>query len=115
MTNFPGAPFLSYIPGLSPYTNPFMAMLASQKRSDQQQRGALAAQADAQREATARSASQQRENEMAINKPNQKQPDIAAIRLGEQSRRGASSTLLTGATGVDPNDLKLGRTSLLGG
>jgi uncharacterized protein HemX len=47
---------------------------------------------------------------------NQKQPDVAQLldTAAVLGTRGAGSTMLTGPGGVDPLQLQLGRTSLLG-
>lgn len=80
-----------------------------------QQKRALQSQEKAQDEAKAAAIRQARENDMQLNKANQKSPDISALLLGEQARKsGPSSTLLTGSSGVDPSSLRLGRVSLLG-
>lgn len=51
-----------------------------------------------------------------LNRVNQKAPDLASIvaQNQQQMRTGQGSTMLTGARGVDPNDLSLGRPTLLG-
>lgn len=60
---------------------------------------------------------QQRKNaaqaERAFNAQNQKRPSIAnAATMGNPGKVG--STMLTGPTGVDSSQLRLGKTSLLG-
>ena len=52
----------------------------------------------------------------AQNRADQKSPDTASILSAAQqaSKGGASGTMLTGPLGVDPDTLKLGKTSLLG-
>jgi len=52
----------------------------------------------------------------ATNKANQKKPDTSAIidAVMQAGKTGASGTMLTGPTGVDPNALALGKTTLLG-
>jgi hypothetical protein len=54
---------------------------------------------------------------MAMNAANRRQPDVAGImeRAGQQAGGGPSSTMLTGPGGVDPTQLSLGRSTLLGG
>lgn len=55
--------------------------------------------------------------EQAVNKANAKVPDLQSI-LGANlsgNSGGAGSTLLSGKTGVDPNKLSLGKSTLLGG
>lgn len=53
----------------------------------------------------------------ANNRANQKKPDAAALLAGNQAagKGGASGTMLTGPSGVDPSALQLGKTTLLGG
>jgi hypothetical protein len=53
---------------------------------------------------------------MAMNRANQQQPNIAGIMesASAASSGGAAGTMLTGPTGVDPNALALGKSSLLG-
>jgi hypothetical protein len=48
---------------------------------------------------------------------NRRKPNIAAImdNAAEGSMGGPSGTMLTGPMGVNPQDLQLGRSSLLGG
>lgn len=55
--------------------------------------------------------------EQEFNKANAKKPDIGAITSANQQAAagGAGSTMLTGAMGVDPTSLSLGKTTLLGG
>jgi hypothetical protein len=54
--------------------------------------------------------------EEAVNKQNAKRPDVGAMMsAAEQSANaGDMSTMLTGAQGVKPEDLLLGRKTLLG-
>lgn len=87
------------------------------QKADREQKRALRRQEKAQRDAEARAISQQRRSEQEFAKANRKQPDIGSILEGEQQAAlsGASSTMLTGPGGVDPNQLRLGRRSLLGG
>jgi len=43
------------------------------------------------------------------------QPDQAGARKRPQSAAGAPGTMLTGASGIDPSALTLGKNTLLGG
>ena len=54
--------------------------------------------------------------EQDTNRANQKAPDIGALLSTnqQQSLSGQSGTMLTGAQGVDPNSLSLGKSTLLG-
>jgi predicted transcriptional regulator len=53
----------------------------------------------------------------ATNKANQKKPDSDALLSANltNGKAGQASTMLTGAGGIDPNLLTLGKTTLLGG
>lgn len=54
--------------------------------------------------------------DQAINRANQKTPDVAAIMSGAQrdAKNGGGSTMLTGPSGVDISSMSLSKTSLLG-
>lgn len=79
------------------------------------QKKALQSQENAQKKAELATISQNRKSEMAQNAANMRTPDIAAIMArAAKSGQNMSSTMLTGAGGVDPNSLQLGRTTLLG-
>lgn len=81
--------------------------------SDQARKSQNRALAQNEREAKAN----QQAAEEAQNKANAKSPDVAAM-LGAatlSSRAGQAGTLLTGPQGIDPNSLKLGKSTLLGG
>lgn len=54
--------------------------------------------------------------DQAFNQANQKRPDTAAILAAAQQagKGGASGTMLTGPQGVDPSQLTLGKSTLLG-
>jgi uncharacterized protein HemX len=55
--------------------------------------------------------------EEASNKANKKAPDSGALLSANIAggKSGQASTMLTGATGIDPSVLQLGKTTLLGG
>lgn len=57
------------------------------------------------------------ESERAINRANKKTPDLAAMLAANQlaATGGQGSTMLTGPGGVDPNQLTLGKSALIGG
>ena len=82
-----------------------------------QQKKAMESQERAQAQQLAQTQAQQRRSEMAMNAANRKSPDVAGImeRAGQQAGGGPSSTMLTGPGGVDPSQLSLGRSTLLGG
>lgn len=73
-------------------------------------------QDSAQKQAQVNADKAAREADQASNKANQKSPDTAAIlSAAEQAGKGgASGTMLTGAQGIDPNALALGKSTLLG-
>jgi len=74
----------------------------AQKAANQQAKEASAKQADAA--------------DQANNRANAKTPDIAAMLSANQgaAKGGASGTMLTGPQGLDPTQLQLGRSTLLG-
>jgi type II secretory pathway pseudopilin PulG len=66
----------------------------------------------------AREARTQTEASMAaMRAANRRTPDVSGIMQAaqESAQGGPSSTMLTGPMGVNPQDLQLGRSSLLGG
>ena len=81
------------------------------------------AQKDAQRQAEeqakkaeANAAKQAKQAEQEMNRNRVNRPDASGImdQVAQNSRSGASSTMLTGAQGVDPSTLRLGKNTLLG-
>lgn len=81
----------------------------SAKKSAETQNEQLAMAKDAaQKQATA--------SDQAINRANQKTPDVGAILSGAQrdAKGGGGGTMLTGPAGIDPSSLSLSKTSLLG-
>lgn len=83
------------------------------KRQEQ----AMAEQKVAQEQQATAARSAQRRSEMAQAAANRRQPNIEAIVRGAEqgAAGGPASTMLTGPTGVNPQDLALGRSTLLGG
>lgn len=74
------------------------------------------AQRAAVNQAKKNAADAQAQADIDANKANQKRTDAASVlSQAQQQAAGAGSTMLTGAQGVDPNKLKLGGSSLLGG
>lgn len=71
--------------------------------------------ASAQAEMNARK--QEQTAEQQLNAQNQKRPNTSAMldAASQNARGGASGTMLTGAQGVDPALLTLGKNTLLGG
>lgn len=79
------------------------------------QQTALKKQNTAQQTATAAALSTERKGEIAQGAANQKTPDIASILQTAASKgTGASSTMLTGPTGVSTPGSNLGGNTLLG-
>lgn len=74
---------------------------------------AESARSDAADEAKKRARKTELDAQQATNKANQKTPDLDAIL--QRARSKPSGTMLTGAAGVDPSRLNLGKTTLLGG
>ena len=73
-------------------------------------------QSKAQQQAKDAALKQESAADQANNKANQKRPDTMAIldQAAQSGKGGASGTMLTGAAGVDPSALNLGRSTLLG-
>lgn len=74
------------------------------------------AQEKAQNQAQANADKQEKAADQATNRANQKNPDTSAIldAATQAGKGGASGTMLTGAQGVDPATLALGKNTLLG-
>lgn len=79
------------------------------------QQQALKNQNTAQQKAEASSLSNQRKSEVAQNQVNQQTPDVSSIlqRAATAGNAGQSSTMLTGAGGVNPGSLNLGKGGTL--
>ena len=89
--------------------------IAAGEDAKRKQEDALTRQKKAQTEAANAAQGQRRQSEMAINKANQQAPNVAGIMQSASAAAGGSSgTMLTGPTGVDPNALALGKSTLLG-
>ncbi|MFJ1253414.1 hypothetical protein [Cupriavidus sp. CuC1] len=74
------------------------------------------AQKDAAQQAKDAATAQANQADQANNRANAKSPDINAMLSANQqaAKGGASGTMLTGTTGVDPTQLQLGKNTLLG-
>lgn len=81
-----------------------------------QERG-LAMQQEAQATSVKQAEAQASASQQAVNRANQASPDTAAImsEAGQAAKGGGAGTMLTGPMGVDPNQLALGKNTLLGG
>jgi hypothetical protein len=77
---------------------------------------AAKAQKEAQSKAEANAKAAADAAEQANNKANQKRPNASAISsaIEQAAKGGPSGTMLTGALGVDPSSLQLGKQTLLG-
>lgn len=73
-------------------------------------------QSRAQGEAKNNALKQERLQDEAIGRANQKSPNVNAIMAAAQqaAKGGVGGTMLTGPQGIDPSALQLGKTSLLG-
>ena len=91
--------------------------IAAGERGASMQREAMGQQRKAQDAAAAQARSQQRRSQQAMAAANRAEPDVAGImgRAAAEGAGGPASTMLTGPMGVNPQDLQLGRSSLLGG
>lgn len=89
----------------------------SGERAADAQQEAMRKQEEAQKQALDIQKKQAATAEQNINRANRKQPDVAAISQQSQAMagQGGGSTMLTGPQGVNPNELSLGKSTLLGG
>jgi len=93
------------------------ASIIAGEQGRKQQKAALGEQQRAQEQQAARASMQQRRSEQRMAGAARREPDVARI-MGAASAEaagGPSSTMLTGPMGVNPQDLNLGRSTLLGG
>ena len=91
--------------------------IASGEDAKKKQASALSKQESAQAQAVKAAEGQRKRSEMAINQANRQTPNVAGIMQSARAGggdSGASGTMLTGPTGVDPNALALGKSTLLG-
>lgn len=90
--------------------------IAAGEDAKRKQADALGRQQKAQTQAVNAAQGQRKQSEMVINQANRQQPNISGIMQAASaaSSGGPSGTMLTGPTGVDPNSLALGKSSLLG-
>ena len=88
--------------------------IASGEDAKRKQASALSKQEAAQKQAVNAAQGQRKQSEMAINQANRQTPNVAGIMESASAMGGAAGTMLTGPTGVDPNALALGKSTLLG-
>lgn len=93
------------------------AMIASTAYQAYQGNKANQQQRSAQRQAMAQADESAKAADEANNKANQKRPDAAGALASAMlsGKAGASGTMLTGPSGIDPGALTLGKSTLLGG
>lgn len=92
------------------------ASIIAGEQGRKQQKAALGEQQRAQQEQAARAAIQQRRSEQAMAGAARREPNVQGIMAAAQETAGGpTSTMLTGPMGVNPQDLNLGRSTLLGG
>lgn len=92
------------------------SIYAGERQADKQAE-ALNQQRQAQAEAKTAAEKQQSTAEQNVNRANAKQPDAGAILSAatQAAKGGPAGTMLTGPQGVNPNELALGKSTLLGG
>lgn len=78
---------------------------------------AATSQKNALKQAQANALLTQQQADVANNKANARAPDSSALLAANMAAgaNGQASTMLTGPGGIDPSQLTLGKTSLLGG
>ena len=98
--------------GVSAYQG-YKSMQNQKKAQDKQ----LAMQAQANKDAKQRQKEANARADIDMNKANKKKANVSALSKKEEdsSLVGSGGTMLTGASGVDPNKLNLGGNTLLGG
>jgi len=91
--------------------------IASGEDAKKKQASALSKQEATQAQAVKAAEGQRKRSEMVMNQANRQTPNVAGIMQSARAGggdSGASGTMLTGPTGVDPNALALGKSTLLG-
>jgi hypothetical protein len=86
----------------------------SGEQQKKQQEKSLAMQSQANQRAVETATKQEKSAEENVRAANRKQADVSAILAAAQDTGGGDRTLLTGPMGVDPNQLALGKNTLLG-
>jgi len=88
----------------------------ARKSQEAAQKQALAQQEKAQQEAKLSAEKQAKTSEETMNAATRKNPDVSTIMAAAEATQqgGVGSTMLTGPSGIDPNDLKLNKSTLLG-
>lgn len=91
------------------------AIVAGEQGKSAQEK-AMKQQQQAQAQAAKQAEQQAMKSEQAMRRASQQTPDVAGIMAAAQegAAGGPSATMLTGPQGVDPSQLSLGRSTLLG-
>ena len=91
--------------------------IVSGEQGKKAQEDAMRKQEAAQAQAAKQAQAQTEASMGAMRAANRRAPDVAGIMQAAQEAGGGgpASTMLTGPMGVNPQDLQLGRSSLLGG
>ncbi len=84
------------------------------EKQNKMQERSLQMQSQANQRAVESATKQEKSAEENIRAANRKQADVSSILAAAQDAGGGDRTLLTGPMGVDPNQLALGRNTLLG-
>jgi hypothetical protein len=89
----------------------------SGEEAKKQQEKALRQQESAQTQQLTQAKEEAETSQQNINKANQRRPDTQAVMADASmgAAGGASGTMLTGPQGIDPQQLALGKNTLLGG
>ena len=90
--------------------------IAAGEEQKRAQANSMQQQQRAQQQAVAQAEAQSAKSQEAINAANRKAPDVSGIlsSAARQASGGPSGTMLTGPGGVNPAQLPLGRSTLLG-
>jgi hypothetical protein len=86
----------------------------SGEQQKKQQEESLRMQQQANKQAVDTAKKQESAAEQNVNAANRKQADVSSILAAAQDTGNTNQTLLTGPMGVDPNQLALGKNTLLG-
>lgn len=94
-----------------------VSTVASSYTANKNAKASAKQQEKAQQQSMQQAQKQEAAADQANNAANMKSPDVGGLlaAAANGNRSGQSSTMLTGASGVDPNKLSLGRSNLLGG
>lgn len=111
---FGGALVMPLVMGGAAYTAVTLKNQADETK--RQQEKALAAQKQANAQAKQQGEALIEQEQMAYNAANKKSADISAISDKSKlaGKGGPAGTMLTGPMGVDPDELNLGKNTLLG-